>query len=91
MSIALQLQWCGHALITAPWWPSAHSQRSLYHDLSVAERPKGTLQERQGSCNAGIYTPHPHAQMATKKMIPSLPETSHFRNVVFQKHHVLKT
>jgi len=43
------------------------------------------------SCNAGIYTPHPHAQMATKKMIPSLPETSHFRNVVFQKHHVLKT
>ena len=43
------------------------------------------------SCNAGIYTPHPHAQMATKKMIPSLPETSHFRNDMFQKHHVCKT
>ena len=40
------------------------------------------------SCNAGIYTPHPHAQMATKKMIPSLPETSHFRN---EKRHVCKT
>ena len=43
MSIALQLQWCGHALITTPWWPSAHSQRSLYHDLSVAERPIRSL------------------------------------------------
>ena len=43
------------------------------------------------SCNAGIYTPHPHAQMATKKMIPSLPETSHFRNDMFVKHDVFKT
>ena len=79
--------------LTRCWYPNRWTKSSSY--WGGAELKGMTLRAVWwfASCNAGIYTPHPHAQMATKKMIPSLPETStsHFRNDMFQKHHVFKT